>query len=130
MQASKSKISSQTDKANEFLIQRRNSKAAKILSKLLDEEPLNDEAWLLLGIANRRLGLLEEAVNCFKTAVDINREMEEAWGLLTITFLDLDNINMAKKSIEKARELNPDNEKIDFYSKNLIRVYKNFGPFF
>jgi hypothetical protein len=36
----------------------------------------------------------------------------------------------AKEVMKKAADLNPLDEKIQFYRKNLIRVYEKFGPFF
>jgi len=117
-------------RANEYLIKKKNTKAIKHLNKLIDNDPGNEEAWLLLGIAKRRLGSLEGAIECFKIVTELNTSMIEAWGLLTVTHMDNENYKMAEEVIEKAVQLNPNNEKIQFYQENLIRVYKKFGPFF
>ncbi|MEJ2251629.1 MAG: hypothetical protein P8Y70_12440 [Candidatus Lokiarchaeota archaeon] len=56
--------------------------------------------------------------------------MIEAWGLLTITLIDIDKIDEAKMYIKKAEQLNPLNKKLRFYSNNLVDIYLRFGPFF
>ncbi len=109
---------------------RDNDKALAIINDLLDKDPSNEQGWLYLGIVNRRLDKLDDAIKCFETATDLNSTLIEAWGLLTITFIDMKNIKLAKKVMEKAVEFNPLDEKIQFYSENLIRVYEKFGPFF
>jgi len=115
---------------NEYLLKGKHSKAKKSLKKLLDERPSNDQAWLLLGITNRRIGSLDDALDCFKKATELNKELLEAWGLLTITYLDMGKKQLAREVIEKAGSLNPNDEKVQFYRANLIRVYEKFGPFF
>ena len=115
---------------NKYLAEKDNDKALSAVNKLLDRDPSNDQAWLYLGIVNRRIGKLDIAITSFETAVDLNNTLVEAWGLLTITFLDKDEIEKAEETMKTAADKNPNNEKIQFYRDNLIRVYKKFGPFF
>lgn len=115
---------------NKYLTIRDNDKALAIVNDLLDKDPSDEQAWLYLGIVNRRLGKLGEAVKCFETATDLNSSLIEAWGLLTITHIDMKNLKLAKEVMKKAVKFNPLNEKIQFYHENLIRVYEKFGPFF
>lgn len=117
-------------RVNNFLIKEKNSKAIKSLNKILDEDPTNEEAWLLLGIAKRRTGNYLDAIDCFRTATDLKSSLLEAWGLLAITYMDNHNFIEAKATMERAAEKNPNNKKIQFYKENLIRVYQKFGPFF
>ncbi|TFG11740.1 MAG: tetratricopeptide repeat protein [Promethearchaeota archaeon] len=124
------KLDKELTRANDFLIKKKNSKAIKFLNKLLDEDPTNEEAWLLLGIAKRRTGEYLDAIDCFKTATELKASLLEAWGLLTITHMDNHDFMEAKATMERATEKNPNNEKIQFYKENLIRIYKKFGPFF
>ncbi len=123
-------LDGQLSPANEFLISQENDKAIKFLNNILDDDPTIDNAWLLLGIAKRRIGEFRDAVECFKSVTELNPSLEEAWGLYTVTILDIGNNSAAEAVIEKACELNPTNEKIRFYKENLIRIYKKFGPFF
>ncbi len=115
---------------NKYLAEKDNDEALSAVNKLLDRDPSNDQAWLYLGIVNRRIGKLDIAITSFETAVDLNNTLVEAWGLLTITFLDKDEIEKAEETMKTAADKNPNNEKIQFYRDNLIRVYKKFGPFF
>ena len=115
---------------NKSLTMRDNDKALALVNGLLDKDPSNEQAWLYLGIVNRRLGKLDDAIKCFETATDLNSTLIEAWGLLTVTFIDMKNVKLAQEAMEKAVEFNPLDEKIQFYSDNLIRVYEKFGPFF
>jgi tetratricopeptide (TPR) repeat protein len=123
-------LDGQLSQANEFLINQENDKAIKFLNKVLDDDPSMNKAWLLLGIAKRRIREFKDAIECFKTVTELKPSTEEAWGLYTVTLLDIGNFSAAKAVVEKAYELNPTNEKIRFYQENLIRIYKKFGPFF
>ncbi len=115
---------------NKYLAEQDNAKALSTVNKLLDRDPSNDQAWLYLGIVNRRIGKLDVAINSFETATELNSTLIEAWGLLTITFLDKGNLEKAEEVLKTAADKNPNDEKIQFYRDNLIRVYKKFGPFF
>ncbi len=115
---------------NKFLAEQENDKALSAVNKLLDRDPSNDQAWLYLGIVNRRIGKLDVAITSFETATELNSTLIEAWGLLTITFLDKGELEKAEEIMKTAAEKNPHDEKIQFYRDNLIRVYKKFGPFF
>lgn len=118
------------ERVNNYLAKRENYKALAYLNKLVGNDPSNDQTWLYLGIVNRRVDKLNEAIKCFKTAVELNSSLFEAWGLLTITHLDKENVKLAEKTLEKAVELNPKVKEVLFYRDNLIRVYRKFGPFF
>ncbi|MGB5909609.1 MAG: tetratricopeptide repeat protein [Promethearchaeia archaeon] len=130
MQFNTFELESPLNHANKLLLKKKNHKAISYLTKLLDENPSNYHAWLLLGIAKRRLGALNDAVECFTTATELNSSLLEAWGLLTISYLEKGEHSLAEKIIEKASQLNPEDEKIQFYRENLIRLYEKFGPFF
>lgn len=130
MQLNKITLERQIDKATEYLDERKNIKAIKILNKVISKDPSNVEACLLLGIANRRIGNLKKAIDCFKTTTELNKSKEEAWGLLTITYIDQGDLELAKNTIEKAERLNPSNTKLQFLRHTLIQTYVKHGPFF
>ena len=130
MESETLKLDKELIRANDFLIKKKNSKAIKFLNKLLEEDPANEEAWLLLGIAKRRIGAYLDAIDCFKSAIELNTSLLEPWGLLTITYMDNNDFIEAEATMERAARLNPSNEKVKFYKENLIRIYKKFGPFF
>ena len=118
------------EQVNKFLADKDNKKALIIVNSLLDKDPSNEQAWLYLGIVNRRMGKLDVAINSFETATELNSSLIEAWGLLTITYMDKGKLKKAEEVMKIAAELNPLDEKIQFYRDNLIRVYEKFGPFF
>ena len=115
---------------NKFLAEQQNVKALSAVNKLLDRDPSNDQAWLYLGIVNRRIGKLDLAIKSFETATELNNTLVEEWGLLAITLMDKGKFKKAEEIMRTAAEINPNDEKITFYRDNLIRVYKKFGPFF
>ena len=130
MQVNNLEFEREIDTATKHLSNQKNFKAIKCLNKYLDKDPSNDEAWILLGIAKRRVGKLDEAIECLKTATELNTSKIEAWGMLTMTLIDKGKIDEAESIIEKAGQLNPYNPKIQFFRDNLVRVYSKFGPFF
>jgi tetratricopeptide (TPR) repeat protein len=130
MQLSSLENNKYIDRINKLLIREKNFKAIRLLNKIIKGNPSNYDAWLLLGIAKRRVNMLSEAIKCFKTATNIDPEKEEAWGLYTITLMDNGRVEEAQQVIEKASQLNPLNDKLSFYKENLIHVYERFGPFF
>jgi tetratricopeptide (TPR) repeat protein len=118
------------EQINKLLAEKNADKALTLVNSLLDKDPSNDQAWLYLGIVNRRLGKYKVAINSFETATELNSTLVEAWGLLTITYMDKGDHKKAEEVMKTASELNPLDEKIQFYRDNLIRVYEKFGPFF
>ena len=117
-------------KGFDLLREKENQEALELLNNLLESDPENDRGWLLFGIANRRIGKMREAITSFQKATELNNSSEEAWGLLTITYLDSRQEERANKCLLRAIELNPSREELKFYRHNLIRIYKTFGPFF
>ena len=118
------------EQINKFLAEKDTEKALDLVNSLIDKDPSNEQAWLYLGIVNRRLGKYNIAINSFETATELNNTLIEAWGLLTITYMDKGELKKAEDVMKMASELNPLDEKIQFYRDNLIRVYEKFGPFF
>ena len=116
MHLNKLKLEKRISQAEKLLRERNNLDATNFLHEIVEEDPVNESAWLLLGIAKRRLGKIKEAIKCFKAATEIKTSMVEAWGLLTISYIDYGKISKAKEAIEKASELNPNNDKLQFYS--------------
>ena len=118
------------EQVNKSLADQDNKKALSLVNSLLDKNPSNEQAWLYLGIVNRRMGKLDIAIKSFETATELNNTLIEAWGLLTISYMDKGELKKAKDVMKTASDLNPLDEKIQFYRDNLIRVYEKFGPFF
>lgn len=118
------------EKASSFLGEKKNLEAIETVKKLLAIDPENDQGWLLLGIAYRRIGRLKSATQSFQKATELNSSMDEAWGLLAVSFLDRSQDNLAKECLLTSVRLNPSSKELKFYEQNLIRIYKKFGPLF
>ena len=86
------------EQINKFLADKDNHKALAAVNNLLDKEPTNENAWLYLGIVNRRMGKLDVAIKSFETATELDNTYIEAWGLLTITYMDKGDHQKAKKA--------------------------------
>lgn len=117
-------------KALNDLRSNKNLETFEYIDELFDMEPTIDQAWLILGIAKRRIGELDYAIRSFQKTVEFNNFMIEGWGLFTIMYLNKSEILLAENSLERAVELNPNNEKILYYRNNLIHLSEQFGPFF
>ena len=123
MNFNEKKIKNKLRILEKLFIKRKNKKAEELLKRMIKIYPNISELWLLNGIAKRRLNKYDEAIKSFYFTLDFNISSEEAWGLLTLTYLDLCNIRKAKRILQEAGRLNPSNKKIQFYSRNLIRFY-------
>ena len=123
-------IEDRLERVTELLSEKKDEKAFELVNSLLESEPENDRGWLLLGIVNRRSGKLDAAVKCFREATRLNCSMEEAWGLLAITYLDMRQEKKSEECLLNAVVKNPSSEELKLYEQNLIRIYKTFGPFF
>jgi len=108
----------------------KNLETIEYIDELFDMEPTIDQAWLILGVAKRRIGGLDYAIRSFQKTVEFNNFMIEGWGLFTIMYLNKSEILLSENSLERAVELNPNNEKFLYYQNNLIHLSEQFGPFF
>jgi tetratricopeptide (TPR) repeat protein len=62
-------------------------------------------AWCNKGVTFGQLGWLEEAVECFETAIKIVPELASAWHNKGITLLKLNRDNEAEKALINAKKL-------------------------
>lgn len=107
-----------------LILKREEGYAMGILRELQEKDPSNAIVWLYQGIIKRRLGETSKAIDCFKTALDLDHSLVEAWGLLTNTLVNQGDIKTAEGILEKAHLMNPHNKKIEFLRKNLIEYIK------
>ncbi|MCL5035543.1 MAG: tetratricopeptide repeat protein [Chloroflexi bacterium] len=101
-------ISQTIQKANELFDDRRPDEAREVLEKLLDEEPGNLEAILLLGEVYDTIGWLKEAVEQYEKAYEIMPDDREVLYLLSEACL-MNYLTLRSREIAgKGRELFPD----------------------
>ncbi len=72
---------------------------------LESSEKLNNQAIVLA-----QNGEYKEAIACFKRAISIERQNYLLWFNLGLTYRDAGNLEDARTALEKAEEINPDDE--------------------
>ena len=72
---------------------------------MIDIDPQDADAWCQKGVSFGLLGWLEEAVECFESAIDINSHHASSWYNKGITLLKLKHDNEAGDALDRAREL-------------------------
>ena len=83
-------------------------KALSQTSKLLREFPNSSEVYNHIGIANKKLGKLDEAITAYKKAISIKANFAEAYLNLGIALADQGKISEARISFKKAIEYKSD----------------------
>lgn len=79
----------------------------------LQKNPKVWNAWFMLGWGLRRLGRYEDAKKAFeKTLTCDGGKTADTFNELSICYIELDDLQNAKKSLEKALSLEPENTKI------------------
>ena len=81
------------------------------------------EAWLGRGnILIHSLGLYEEAIFCFDTALELEPDNWKAWAAKGTAFFFLDQLNHALICYNKAIEINPDDACFWFNKGEVFKV--------
>ncbi|MDA8426957.1 MAG: tetratricopeptide repeat protein [Treponema sp.] len=81
-------------------------------AEFLERHPEVWNGWFLVGWANRRLGLWEEGKAAFEKALAFGAEGIDALNELSICLVELDQIPEARRVLERALRLEPENVKI------------------
>jgi len=87
------------------------TKAASISADVLRTEPNNSLARFILGLADAKRGLTEEAVANFTKAVELDPDYSLAWFNLGVTEESRDEFERALTAYEKAAKLEPKNQR-------------------
>ncbi len=83
--------------------------AADRARRALDDRPDHPMTYVILGMSLRRLGKREEALDEFRKAIGCNPNLTEGHLYLGETLAELGQVAEARVSLERARELSPDN---------------------
>jgi tetratricopeptide (TPR) repeat protein len=86
--------------------------ALKAYNTFLENDPYNASGRYNCGIVNLKMGNNVQAVNCFELATTINENFTNAWYNLGLSFLNLNRLPDAKKSFNRAFELDPFDEDV------------------
>ena len=98
----------------------RYQEAASVLREVVDEQPLNREAWLRLAQAHESRQSMSEAEAAYRKAVEIQPGYPGGHQSLGVFFYRRGRYAEAERSFERARELAPDN----------YRVYSQLGALY
>jgi tetratricopeptide (TPR) repeat protein len=105
-----------------YLVYNRPVAAMKVLSKVLLDDDQNAQCYYLLAVAH---DVMDEDLLCYKAlrkALGCKKDFHEAYNYLGLKFLyGEEKIKEAEYLLEKALELDPNNEK---YSKDLQQLKK------
>ena len=122
-------LEQQIDSAKKYISEKKELKAVKLLKRISKSYPLNEKVWLLIGVANHRIGCYNKAIECYKKAANINSISLEAWRLIAVAYMDQGKNTEAEEIIEKAEKLNPSEIKLNFLRSNLEKIYLNYKSF-
>lgn len=97
-------------KARELYTEERDLEALRMLRRVLVVEPMNAEAYLLIGRIYLRQRDQEQAISALKTAVFWDAKLIDAHILLARIFLERGDRAMALVHVRNALQIDPDNQ--------------------
>ena len=98
----------------------RNEEAVSVLSDLLNQEPDSDLLLNLLGIANRGLENHEKAAEAFEAALKVDPRNADTLNNLSVTFIDMNNLNDALSLTEQACAFYPNDARLAYNRGNAL----------
>ena len=103
------------------------TEAAKIASAVIRDDPSNPLAYEMLGLADARRGLTDEAAVSLKKAVDLNPQFALAWFNLGVVEETLDEFPSALIDYRKAADLDSSNREFSDNADRLRRMVAGQG---
>lgn len=120
----KEKRKREVSKANAFYENGRYEEALSALRKVLVFEPMNAEAYLLLGKIHFQREKFEQAVQSLKTALFWDDELIDAHINLGKIYLDKNDCSQAKTYLISALEINNENQEVKALQRQIERCNK------
>jgi len=105
--AQSSEIHPTTKEARAALLAGRYDDAVNILTKITEEDPLSEEAWLLLGVAHSHTRQLKAAVADESKAIELMPSDAQAWTNRATIESDLGKYDRATADASEAIRLQP-----------------------
>ncbi len=97
------------NKALEFIVDKDYFSALEVLDKSIEFSHQNTDALILRGKVNVELGIFADALNDFKTALNINENLGEAWFFTGYLLFNK----------------NPDGAVLEMFDKAVLKGYKS-----
>ncbi len=82
--------------------------AKEHIKKAIDMKPDDEEAYMLMGIAEGTAGNQNEALSYFQKAAEINPKNPQVFVNIGIAYRHLNNIEKSDEALQKAKSLDPD----------------------
>ena len=92
-------------------------------TKLLKEFPYSTKLYNIMGLANKGLGKLEQAIEAYHTAIVIKPDFAEAYTNLGNALQEQDNLDKAIAAYNKAVTIKPDNFKAYYNMGNALKEH-------
>jgi tetratricopeptide (TPR) repeat protein len=102
-------------------------RAQSYLEKVVELNPMNIEAVLLLASVYNRQRNYQEAASAYQKAIELDSNMDNAHYQLGIVYLRLGKYREAIAPLQKAAELNPDYKDAYFYTGNAYKELKELN---
>lgn len=93
--------------AHVLLQQGRTGDSIALLERLLGENPRMHDAWVTLGHAYERQGLLQPAIAAYRRALDLSGPVPHLLSSLATLYLELGDLAAAEEHARLARQQNP-----------------------
>lgn len=93
--------------AHVLLQQGRTGDSIALLERLLEENPRMHDAWVTLGHAHERQGLLQPAIAAYRRALDLSGPVPHLLSSLATLYLELGDLAAAEEHARLARQQNP-----------------------
>lgn len=105
----KPKHADSISQAKELYVQGKDDEAVTVMNRVLLDEPMNSEPYLLLGKVHLRRGEVDRAISYFKTAVFWDSRLIEAHILLGTLYVSRGDCQQAKVYAASAIEVDSNN---------------------
>ncbi len=116
---------SKRKKAEALLNEQQFDKARILFQQICKLDPLDADAWLMLGIIHANLGNLDKTIECNQRAIGIRPDFWEAHFNLGKALHDLGRLDEAEVSYKKTLDLNPGWPQVLNNLGNLFQVRGN-----
>ncbi|MFH0818598.1 MAG: tetratricopeptide repeat protein [Patescibacteria group bacterium] len=105
-----------------YIIKKDHDLAVETLNFIKQINPNDDGIWRQLGNINILLDKADEAVKCYKKSVDLAPNSPKNLDLLIETSLKVKDKYLAITSLKKLEEVNPENNKLNYYKKQVAEL--------
>ncbi|MDQ6956050.1 MAG: tetratricopeptide repeat protein, partial [Mariprofundaceae bacterium] len=117
------------DQAKQALSLGRVAVATDLLSKQVQSEPRDYQAWFLLGVAEARDQHFHQAIEAFRRVIELRNDLAEPHNNLAVIYNELGDVKAAVVELEQSLKKHPgyliaEENIADLYVKLALQYYK------